>query len=197
MNQMSDKITIDTYNKNSKIYESKHNSKNFWKKEYGEFEGGIHGKKVLDVGCGFGRDSKHFAENGFNVIGIDASLGMLKLAEKVPLAQFMLMDMLKLSFKDKSFDGIWCCASLLHVRHEEAAFVLKGFKRVLKQGGILFVSVQEGDGERYKSYPDGTKRFFSYYTENSLKNLVERAGFKIITLRRRDDVWLTVIATLP
>ncbi|MCL4391446.1 MAG: class I SAM-dependent methyltransferase [Candidatus Parvarchaeota archaeon] len=196
---MVDRITISTYNKIADFYKSRHNTGNFWKKEYGEFERNLQGKTILDAGCGFGRDSKHFVEQGLSVVGIDASIGMLRLARKnVPEAKFICMDMLKPAFKSDSFDGVWCCASLLHVRRKQARTVLNAFRKILKQRGILFVSVKEGRGERYKTYPDRTKRFFSYYSKKSLKKLVESADFKIVSLRRRDDelddAWLTVLA---
>ncbi len=199
---MADKITIATYNKIATFYESKHNTKNFWTQEYKEFERSISGKRVLDVGCGFGRDSKHFVNKGFDVTGIDASVGMLRLAKKnVPSAKFLHMDMLKLSFKTRSFDGIWCCASLLHIPKKDAPSIIRRFKHILRPEGLLFISVKKGKGERYRTYPDGTMRFFSFYSENYLKRIIEEAGFKVLSLHKRKDTegdtWLTILAILP
>ena len=69
--------------------------------------------KILDLGCGSGRDAKFFSEKGFQLIGIDFSPKLLEIAKKTaPLAQFYEMDMQSLTFEENSFDGIWSCASL-------------------------------------------------------------------------------------
>ena len=98
------------------------------------------GKKILDIGCGPGRDAKFFFENGFEVVGIDLTSNFIKIASKlVPNAKFIKMDMRKLEFPENYFDGVWVCASFLHIPKEEAKSTLLEFRKVLKTGGLMYV----------------------------------------------------------
>ena len=143
------------------------------------------GKDILDVGCGHGRDSKYFSENEFNVTAVDLSEELLSIAKKIsPKANFMLMDMRNLSFQDNSFDGLWACASFLHVPKEFAKGTLSGFYNALKPEGLLFLCVKEGEYEGFmksNSY-GGCERYFSNYTLDELENLLSSSGFEMIEL---------------
>lgn len=139
------------------------------------------GSLILDAGCGPGRDSLYFLRHGYRVIGVDASDGMIKEAKKrVPAVNFLKMDLEKLRFKKNTFDGIWAIASVLHVRRSKISEVLVGFHRILKDGGIVFISVKRGFGDQIKSYPDGFKKYFAYYTKKELTELLRSAGFREI-----------------
>lgn len=73
--------------------------------------------KVLELGCGYGRDAIWFASKGINVIGTDYSRSMLlKAQENAPSIHFLEMDMRELVniFLPNSLDGIWACASMIH-----------------------------------------------------------------------------------
>jgi ubiquinone/menaquinone biosynthesis C-methylase UbiE len=88
----------------------------------------------LDIGCGPGKDAKHFTEQGYDVTGLDLSEGLLKIAkEYCPEATFVQGDIRKLPFPDKSFDGVFACASILHMEKSQLPIVLKETKRVLKK----------------------------------------------------------------
>ncbi|MBI2598308.1 MAG: class I SAM-dependent methyltransferase, partial [Candidatus Diapherotrites archaeon] len=64
--------------------------------------------KILDIGCGPGRDAKYFSEQGLDVTGIDLTSNFVKMASKnVPNATFKHMDMRSLDFPEDTFDGIW------------------------------------------------------------------------------------------
>ena len=159
----------------------------------------LKGKKVLDVGCGPGRDAKYFSENGLEVIGIDLTSNFVKMASRnVPKAKFIQMDMRNLNFPENTFDGIWACASFLHIPKIEARDTLLGFKKVLKPGGLIYLSVKQGNGERFvkkKEYKNKAK-FFAFYNKNELKNLVKSCGFQIIKLSidRKRNTWVNVFA---
>jgi ubiquinone/menaquinone biosynthesis C-methylase UbiE len=133
------------------------------------------------VGCGPGRDTKYFLRKKFEVVGIDLSGGMLKEARKrVPKGKFMKMDVKKLRFKDGSFDGAWSNACLLHITKSQLEATLEELRRVLKRNGLLFVSFKSGNGEGFRGYPDGTRRFFAYYTKEEILRLMKRFKFKIL-----------------
>jgi ubiquinone/menaquinone biosynthesis C-methylase UbiE len=154
------------------------------------------GGAVLDVGCGPGRDSAYLAAQGFRVTGVDMSAGLLALArDAVPAARFVLGDMRRLSFPAGAFDGLWVCASLLHVPRADAPAALAGFRRLLRPGGQLYVGVKQGDGADWQTADrlGGGARFFTYYTADGLRDLLAGAGFRVTALTS-DDVWLNVFA---
>ncbi len=162
---------------------------------------------ILDVGCGFGRDSKFFYENGLKVIGIDLSEGLLKIAKKsYPKINFIKADIRNLPFKDGSFDGVWCSAVLLHLEKlQDVKKALKEMYRVLKKDGVIFISVKKQLGKEKTSFTKDSlidaKRFFRWFTPKEISDLVSQAGFKIIEMREVQSrsrpgevVWIQVFA---
>lgn len=168
------------------------------------------GAKILDAGCGPGRDCYYFAKHGLNIIGVDLSEKLLEIAKKrVPQATFIKQDLRKLDFPEQSFDGVWVCASLHHLNRNDASRVLGKFFQLLKPNGVLFISVKEGTGEEdvRESLSSGLPRHYVYYKLEELKKLLEKAGFvvtEIYTWReedrsggRSDLVWLSSFAKRP
>jgi len=138
--------------------------------------------KTLDVGCGPGTFAKYLVKKGHKVEGIDLSSEMLKIArKKVPRAKFVSMDMRKLSYPDKEFDGLLVAYSLIHIPSEEVADTLRGFYRVLKPGGSMLVIVQKGEPDRVVDEPlkKGEKIFINFFTKKRLSDFFSKAGFKI------------------
>lgn len=143
------------------------------------------GGKILDVGCGSGRDSAFFSEEGFKVIGLDISEKLLEIARvAAPKAKFYSADMRHLSFEDNMFDGIWSCASIVHIKHKELPAVFTSFYAVLKPGGLLYIHTKKGEGEAYADEPSmpGKKRFYSFVTASLLKKYCQDAGFSDIEI---------------
>ncbi len=191
--------TISTYDKIAHKYAEKHiTADESFIRKYSEFLKLCKGKKILDVGCGPGRDTQYFMEKGCDVIGVDRSKGMLAEARKrFTEGDFRKMDMKELEFDSGHFDGLWANASLLHIKRSEVGKVLTEFRRVLRKGGVIFISLKEGFGDEIKVYPDGTKRFFSYYSKGEFEKLVEK-DFNLIdsyTNTGNDgDVWINIFA---
>ena len=141
------------------------------------------GAKILDAGCGPGQDVSHFIEKGHKATGIDISPVMIKNAKKfVPKGEFKIMDLEDLEFSKESFDGLWALRSIIHIPKKDIPEVLKGFRKVLKKGGILMVGVIEGEGEKTISMPLTGKEevFFNFFSQKEINSLVEEAGFKIL-----------------
>ncbi len=160
-----------------------------------------HHAHILDVGCGPGRDADYFTANGSSVTGVDFSEKLLEIARlRVPQAIFYKQDFRSLRFSKQSFDGIWACASLLHLKRHEVPMVLNNFFQLLKSGGILFIMVKEGSGEAdvAEELSFHLSRHFTYFQKKELKNILKDAGFEVVELytynekdRRPDhrDLW--------
>lgn len=105
------------------------------------------GARVLDAGCGSGRDAKAFLEMGYEVEAFDASSAMVELAWEHTGLPVQLMTFANVEWMEE-FDGIWCCASLLHVPSLELPGVMQRLADALKPRGVWYVSFKYGDGER-------------------------------------------------
>ncbi len=138
------------------------------------------GGKVLDLGCGSGRDSLYFKELGYDVTAVDGSAEMCIQAEKNIGQPVINMTFDKLDY-EAEFDGIWACASLLHVPSSDIKDVLIKIERALKTGGYFYFSVKYGD---YEGEREG--RYYTDYTEKSVETL-----FTTVPSLQKVDMWLT------
>jgi len=137
--------------------------------------------KVLDVGCGAGIPvAKFLVESGFEVVGIDFSEKMLRLArENMPQTTFIRKDMTRLGFADNSFEGLTAFYSIIHVPREKHSLLFKSFNRILKPNGIMLVCMGPDEWEATEDYY-GTKMFWSQYGPEKSLQLVKDAGFEVI-----------------
>jgi 2-polyprenyl-3-methyl-5-hydroxy-6-metoxy-1,4-benzoquinol methylase len=154
------------------------------------------GAHVLDAGCGSGRDSRAFLERGYEVTALDASEAMAKLASRHIGRSVLQMSFDEVRFRE-CFDGVWACASLLHVPKRESPIVLERLGIALKTGGVMYASFKYGEGE---SVRDG--RLFNDLDEEGFRNVLRsRPELGILKMWRttdlrpdRDDVaWLNVL----
>lgn len=156
------KDTIETYNKT--VEKFKENSDSLMpKKEMGYFISLLpKGGRAVDIGCGFGRDCKFLKSKGFEVYGVDASKNMISKAQK-HWDKSYTMDMRELRF-DVKFDGIWCATALQHLSKKDVPDVLKSFCRILNKGGVLYINVKQGQGEKdiIDQRYGGLPKFYSY-----------------------------------
>ncbi len=146
--------------------------------------------RILDAGCGPGRDAKLFTDKGFRVVGIDLAEKMIEFAKKVaPKAEFRIMDLRHLAFEDNSFDAIWFNASLLNIKKQEAPETLREMHRVLKPKGLMLVSVKQGKGEglREDKRYGRVEKYYAFYTKDELKQKLEDAGFKVIGMETKQE----------
>jgi len=141
------------------------------------------GAHILDVGCGGGRDAKFFIQKGLRVTGVDSSPVLIKLAKKeASKGNFKCVDLLKMNFPAKTFDGIWAEAVLLHLKRKDVPNALKKLYKVLKNGGVLHVTVKRGTGEAYvkEKLSGWQERFYTYFTSKEMEAMVKKQGFTII-----------------
>ncbi len=154
------------------------------------------GGHILDLGCGSGRDSLVFRDRGYVVTAIEPCV---PLARKAAALLGMMVESKTAQELDgvRQFDGVWACASLLHVPDSDSDSVLQRIERALVPRGILYASFKAGDGERLHE-----GRFFRDHTEASLARVLGAVGFSIERLWTTDDVraahtgerWTNVLA---
>lgn len=193
--------TIQTYNRLAKEYDDE--TALFWEhfprefiSRFAKLASGL----ILDVGSGPGRDAVLLRNEGLTVVCFDASKTMVALCKEKGF-ESLVGDFNHLPFKDGVFSGVWAYAALIHVPRYEAERALKEIKRVLIPGGILALGMIEGNGEEYKKTSGvQSPRWFSYYTEHELQDLVEEQGFEIVfqeKIQPRSTAYLQLIAKKP
>ena len=138
------------------------------------------GGTILDFGCGSGRDAKAFFDAGYQVVPLDGSPTMCTSAH-----QLLDLPVICCEFQNywamAQYDGVWACASLLHLDKVELQQVLGQLAKSLKPGSPLYMSFKYGDycGER-------NGRWFTDMTEESLQELM--SSFSALQLIEQ---WLT------
>ncbi len=121
---------------------------------------------ILDFGCGSGRDTKYFLERGFRVEAVDGSEEICKLAGEytgIPIKKMMFHEL----DETEKYNGIWACASVLHLEKKELQKVLRKMSRAVKYNGIIYVSFKYGDFEGVRN-----RRYFTDLTETSTNELI-------------------------
>lgn len=193
------KKTIETYEQMADLYNSLYPDVNKYNIDF--FIDKLNGDKILDIGCGSGRDAEYFVSKGLDVTGIDLSNRFIEISQaKVPKAKFIKMDMRNINFPVNSFDGIWSMASILHIPKLEVKDTIIKFREVLKTNGIIYLSVKLGEGEKFvkRDRYKGLEKFFAFYTESEIADLLKNCGFEIIKLSLykvpKQDIWIDVFA---
>jgi ubiquinone/menaquinone biosynthesis C-methylase UbiE len=142
------------------------------------------GAAVADLGCGPGHDAAALAARGLTPTGIDPSHGLLLEARRhEELAGALVQaDARRLPFAGDSFDGIWACASLLHVPKRDIGRALTEMYRILRPGGILFTSMSEGGqpGPIHVESDGLAQRLYYYHGEEAWASLVAAPGFVLV-----------------
>ena len=129
--------------------------------------------RILDFGCGPGRDLKAFKDLRHEAVGLDGAARFVELARRYSGGEVWLQDFLQLQLPPEYFDGIFANASLFHVPSQELPRVLKELWATLKAGGVLFSSNPRGDNEEGWS----GERYGVYHNYKSWREIVTAAGF--------------------
>ncbi|HEY7219981.1 MAG TPA: class I SAM-dependent methyltransferase [Candidatus Binatia bacterium] len=152
--------------------------------------------RILDFGCGPGRDLKVFRELGHEAIGLDGAARFIELARAYSGCTVWCQDFLKLDLPAKFFDGIFANASLFHVPSQELPRVLKELWAALKPDGVLFSSNPRGENQ--EGWSGG--RYGCYYDWERWQQLLTAAGFTEIEhyyrpsgLPRDQQPWLASV----
>lgn len=185
--------TIEYYEKNAKEYFNR--TVNIKMDDlYEEFEKYLYpGAKILDLGCGSGRDSKYFLAKGYEVVSVDGSYEMCKLAEEYIGNTVYNIKFEDLNYNDE-FDAIWASASLLHVKKHSLLQVMNEVIRALKDQGVLYASWKYGSGPRCED-----NRYYYDLSRGEICELLESNSAEVIkTWRSQDnlgraDSWVNIL----
>lgn len=168
MKQRAFKTTESYYNKNAQNYFDATFTIDMTK-AYERFLSDISaGGRILDAGSGSGRDTLEFLRRGYDVEAFDASSRLAKLSSKRTGVDARVLRFQEFQEEIK-YDGIWACASLLHVPETELPMVLQKLVRSLNDGGTFYASFKIGNG--FRLAPDG--RVFTDMNEQRLIGLLK------------------------
>ena len=159
--------TIDYYNNNAKAFNDSTVGVEFYEMQ-DKFLGNISGgKRILDFGCGSGRDTKYFLSKGYDVDATDGSTEMCRLAGELTGIEVKQMMFDELSAVGK-YDGIWACSSILHLNKTDLKDVMIKMAAAIKDTGIIYTSFKYGEfsGER-------NGRFFTDFTTESFRDFIK------------------------
>ena len=153
---------------------------------------------ILDFGCGSGRDAKAFLEAGYNVDAVDGSFKLCEAATKytgIPVKQMRFEDL----DANGRYDGIWACASILHLPKPELSEIIKKIAAALKPNGILYTSFKYGDFEGERG-----KRYYTDFTEETVKEFWNKLPFipiietwitRDVRPGNEEERWINLLAT--
>ena len=123
--------------------------------------------RILDFGCGSGRDAAYFHRKGYQVEAVDGSAKMCEFASryaKIPVKQMAFQD---LTERDR-YDGIWACSSILHLPRQELKEVMGRMLWALRKNGVIYTSFKYGEFEGVRR-----GRYFTDFTEESFRRFLE------------------------
>ncbi len=187
---------IEYYNENAQsFFEGTVNADmSLWRDKFEKYVSD--GGRILDAGCGSGRDSRAFKQHGYSVVAFDASKEMCRMAAELLNQEEWQMRFDEIAC-DEEFDGIWACASLLHVPQDELPTIMQKLRTALKDNGAIYVSFKYGEGTKQRG-----ERTFSDFTEDSVRNLLADSNFEVIECGITSDIrpgrdaekWINAIA---
>ncbi len=141
------------------------------------------GGHILDAGCGSGRDTLYFRDHGYQVTAFDACEKLAALASNLTGQNVLTLRFEEITFEG-IFDGVWACASLLHISRGGMDAVMVKLTDALKPNGVMFVSFKLRNGEWEQN-----GRFFNGYDQHSFGALVQQHdALSVVSVWVSEDV---------
>lgn len=159
--------TLDYYNKNASFFSESTLHVDFTETQQAFLKCLPAHAHILDFGCGAGRDTKYFLEHGYQVTAVDGSKALCKMASEytgIPVKQMLFQDL----DEAEKYDGIWACASILHLNKTELSGVFVKMRNALKEQGMVYTSFKYGDYEGMRN-----DRYFTDFTEELFYDFIK------------------------
>lgn len=197
----------ETYNKIAKNWDKDHEKDTWWIEGADNFLALLpKDAHILDISCAGGPKTNYMKKKGFQVEGIDFSESMIESAKKrFPDINFNVLDVYDLEKLNKTYDGIFSQAVILHIPKKRVMKVLEKMKSKLNKNGLLYIAVKEirdnGIEEEIKKEDDygfEYERFFSYFSLDELRDYFKKLGLEIISEKIVDSgpgrsKWINII----
>ncbi|WP_161846238.1 class I SAM-dependent methyltransferase [Pseudoflavonifractor sp. 524-17] len=155
------------------------------------------GKKLIDVGCGNGRDSLFFYQSGINVLGIDASdvaIGQLQGKAKEGKLSFLCGDFTRQPDEAETYDYCYSRFTLHAISQEQSDLLFQHAARILKDGGVIWIEARSVHDDLYgQGIPLGKNEFLfdghyrRFIEKKGLKKELEKAGFSVVYMEESRD----------
>lgn len=151
---------------------------------------------ILDLGCGSGRDTKYFLTKGCQVTAVDGSAELCRLASEYTGIEVINQTFEELDYEE-AFDGVWACASLLHVAKEDMHDMICRIERALKSGGVFYTCFKNGSSEEFRG-----GRYYSDYSKDAVAELFADTNLQLqetfltgdVRDGRDSEQWVNIIA---
>ena len=191
-----DKSTLDYYNSKAKDFVTDTVAVAFTEMQDTFLEYIPKGGRILDFGCGSGRDTKYFISKGYDVDATDGSEELCKIASEytgIKIKQMLFEELDEVEL----YDGVWACASILHVEKKQLPEILKKIATATKKGGVVYTSFKYGEFEGIRN-----GRFFTYLTEDSFGEIlrcvsdlaIEKLWISAdVRAERGEERWLNIV----
>ena len=193
---MSDAMTLNYYNSNAAVFSETTKNVDFSEVQQIFTNYLSLDASVLDFGCGSGRDTRYFIDHGYHVTATDGSEVICKMATDYTGIQVKQMLFEELDDRNQ-YDGIWACASILHLSREELPDIFRKMHRALKKNGIIYTSFKYGtfEGERNGRYfTDFTEELFEEFARQISGLQIEKMWITGDVREGRDDErWLNIL----
>jgi SAM-dependent methyltransferase len=197
-----EETTLRAYQSSAEPWAKAHNTADFWAEELAEFHQALPTGRVLEVGCGGGRDAQLLISMGYDYIGTDPVPELIEIAQaENPSGQFVVRSVYDLALLNPMpYDGFWACAVLLHIPRARINEALQEIRSVVRVGGIGFISLKEGDGQSVIEEGEAgqsIRRLFTFWQLNEFVQTLEANGFRTVTKNRKPvsekTTWLNYI----
>lgn len=188
--------TLEWYNRNA-IYFSEDTANLEFSENQNVFVSYLNkGAKILDFGCEAGRDSKMFLKNGFDIDAVDGSSVLCENASYyigIPVKEMLFQEL----NVDCVYDGIWACASLLHLNYEELKDVFPKIHKALKDDGVFYASFKYGEFEGIRNgryFTDMSEKKFEIFLKEVNLFFIEKMWItNDVRKGRENERWLNII----
>jgi len=181
-----EELTRLSYDRIASMWEAGH-QKPFWQPEFAKLKKLLLAGRVIEVGCGAGRDAEELVKLGYDYLGTDISAAMVaEASRRNPEGKFKKLSVYEIP-SDHSFDAFWCAATLIHVPKARTDEAIKALKKSIRPEGFGFISVKEGDGEgeEKREELDDRSFLFVYHQPAQFEQILKDNGFRILSFRRQ------------